>query len=251
MALSRSSRNTCFPARIHWGHEIIELWKSSFTRDRLCSLTKSISNDADFVTSLAYPDQVGITPSPLKWGAADPSERGPVICSRVPSTIKHRNAVGAHSGSYSIYRALSIAMGSLSPSHKPDYNLTEPPVAIPPQPAWSDPKKIVSFDPWGHLVPSVFKKDLDAGLDVHPSIAITKAHIKLSETDESARKGDLVVDGKIVLQSAPLLNADGTTSTNYPGVEINVSKVCTTHRCLIVFILLSMNFIGCCRSRKC
>ena len=59
--------------------------------------------------------------------------------------------------------------------HKPNYALTEPPVEIPPVPAWSDPKKIVSFDPWGHVIQQVYKEELVGGLDVRPSIAITKA----------------------------------------------------------------------------
>ncbi|KAH9057481.1 GTP cyclohydrolase N terminal-domain-containing protein [Lactarius vividus] len=171
-----------------------------------------------------YPDQHGVKPVPLKWGAANPAERGPVIPSRLASSIKQRNAIGAHSGSYSIYRALAVAMGTLIPTHKPDYAQTEPPVAIPPNPAWFDASKIVSFDPWGHLTTQVFRAESAAGLDIRPSIAITKAHIKLSEIDESSRGGAIVVDGKIVLESAPLLNADGTTSTANPGVEINVSK---------------------------
>jgi hypothetical protein len=102
--------------------------------------------------AIADPDRHGIAPHPLRWGAADSTERGPVICSRLPSSIKYRNAIGAHSGSYSIYRALSIAMGTLSLTQKPDYSLTLPPIDIPPNPNWADPGKIVSFDPWGHLV---------------------------------------------------------------------------------------------------
>ncbi|CDO76240.1 hypothetical protein BN946_scf184900.g4 [Trametes cinnabarina] len=172
-----------------------------------------------------YPDQHGIKPYPLQWGAVDAATRGPVICSRLPSSIKQRNAIGAHSGSYSIYRALAIAMGTLNPAHKPDYSKTEPAVPIPPQPSWSDPTKIVSFDPWGHLVPQVFKHELDdLGLDVRPSIAVTKAHMKLTEIDEAVRKGSLTIDGKILLESRPLINADGTESTEDPGVEISISK---------------------------
>ena len=87
--------------------------------------------------------------------------------------IKMRNAIGAHSGSYSIYRALAIALGTLSATHKPSYAHTEPPVNIPPQPAWFDQKKIVSFDPWGHLVPQVWADEIEKGLDVRPSIAVT------------------------------------------------------------------------------
>lgn len=147
-------------------------------------------------------------------------------------------------------------MGALSPTHKPDYSLTEPPVDIPPQPSWFDPRKIVSFDPWGHLVPQVFKHEIEQlGLDVRPSIAVTRAHMKLSEIDDASRKGDVVVDGKVVLQSRPLVNADGSISDAYPGVEINVSKAAVDpvwylpgmKRTLHKFILLT--FL-CRRSRK-
>ena len=104
-------------------------------------------------------------------------------------------------------------MGALSPSHKPDYSQTEPPVSIPPNPAWFDSTKIVSFDPWGHLVPTIFRKEIEEdGLDVRPSIAVTKAHLKMSELDDAERKGDLTVDGQVVLKSG------------ISGVEVNVSK---------------------------
>lgn len=116
-------------------------------------------------------------------------------------------------------------MGTLSPTHKPDYSQTEPPVSIPPQLAWADPGKIVSFDPWGHFVPTVFRKAVEEeDLDIRPSIAVTKAHLKMSELDEAARNGGLVVDGKIVLKSPPATNADGSVSEAYSGVEVNVSK---------------------------
>ena len=49
-----------------------------------------------------YPGQVGIHPIPMNWGSADPLERGPIVASRHPSTIKKRNATGAHGGSYSV-----------------------------------------------------------------------------------------------------------------------------------------------------
>ncbi|KAG5643735.1 Uracil-regulated protein 1 [Asterophora parasitica] len=181
--------------------------------------------DAMQVSQQTMQAKHGITPHPLNWGAADGASRGPVICSRLPSSIKHRNAIGAHSGSYSIYRALSIAMGALSPTHKPDYSQTEPPVSIPFQPSWADPTKIVSFDPYGHLAQTLFRKEIDEQeLDIRPSIAVTKAHLKMSELDESARKGDLVVDGKVVTKSPPARNADGSLSQADSGVEVFVSK---------------------------
>jgi GTP cyclohydrolase N terminal len=71
----------------------------------------------------------------------------------------------------------------------------------------------------------VFRKVLEEeGLDVRPSIAVTKAHMKMSELDEAARRGEILVDGKIVLKSGPANNADGTVSESYSGVEVNVSK---------------------------
>ncbi|KAG1772202.1 GTP cyclohydrolase N terminal-domain-containing protein [Suillus placidus] len=152
-----------------------------------------------------------------RWGAPDPSIGGPVICSRLPSSVKQRNALGSH------YRALAIAMGtpSLNPT-EPDYSMTEPPMLIPPQPAWSDPHKIVSFHPWGHLVPQIFRKEVDElGLN---SLRRRTSMIKLSEIDETARKGELEVDGKIVLAMRPLRNVDGTESDTYSGVEITTSK---------------------------
>jgi hypothetical protein len=83
----------------------------------------------------------------------------------------------------------------------------------------------VSFDPYGHLVPSVFRKEIEEkGLDIRPSIAVTRAHMKMSEIDEAARRGEIEVDGKIVLKSRPLDNVDGSLSEAYSGVEINISK---------------------------
>ncbi|KAJ3810211.1 GTP cyclohydrolase N terminal-domain-containing protein [Lentinula aff. lateritia] len=178
-----------------------------------------------------YPSQHSITPYPLTWGAPTPLLRGPIICSRLPASLPFRNALGAHSGSYSIYRALSIALGTLDPAYKPDYTMTEPPVEIRENAAWRDARKIVSMDPWGHLVPSVFEREGreggkgGEGLDIRPSISVTKAHIKLKEIDEAVRRGEIVVDGKIVMGSEPLTREDGSAVQGIDaGVEVNVSK---------------------------
>lgn len=104
-----------------------------------------------------YPNQIGIKPLPMEWGAADPLKRGPVTVSRAPSTIRRRNAIGAHGGSYSVYYALALASKELDPDHKPDFTNTEPAAEVGPFPQWGDKKKIVSMDPWGHLVPWTFK----------------------------------------------------------------------------------------------
>lgn len=138
-----------------------------------------------------------------------------------PCSIKIRNAIGAYGGSYSIYRALATAIGQLDPSHRPDFTNTQPPFDIPPNPSWFDPTKIVALDPWGHLAPTVFKQECDAGVDVRPTIAATLAHIKMPELDVLAASGRLPVDGKIVVPSNRL---PGAPLDSEPGVEINVSK---------------------------
>ena len=47
---------------------------------------------------------------PIQWAAATATERGPVVGTTTKRS--HRNVIGTHSGSYSIYRALAVASGS-------------------------------------------------------------------------------------------------------------------------------------------
>lgn len=112
-----------------------------------------------------YPGQVGVNPIPLNWGHKDPKVRGPILASRNPQSLVMRNTIGAHGGSYCVYRALAVAigkhtkcillyhnmlLGELNPLHKPDFHNTLPSVQIGPYPQWGDPEKIVSMDPWGN-----------------------------------------------------------------------------------------------------
>lgn len=149
-----------------------------------------------------YPKQIGINPIPLNWGAPGP-ERGPVVVSRSSSTIRKRNAIGAHGGSYSIYFALALASKQLNANHRPDFTNTEPAANIGPFPQWSDKKKIVAMDPWGHLAPWLYGETMQKeNVDIRPTIAITKAHMKLPELEESVRSGRLIPDGKVCINSA-------------------------------------------------
>lgn len=151
----------------------------------------------------SYPGQAGVDPLPMEWGAKNPEERGPVVVSRHPSTIRRRNAIGAHGGSYSIYFALALASKQLETDHKPDFTNTEPAASIGPFPTWYDPKKIVAMDPWGHLAPWLYKDIIkNEDVDIRPTIAITKAHMRLPELEDSVRKGRLVPDGKICLNES-------------------------------------------------
>ncbi|KAI9661659.1 MAG: putative GTP cyclohydrolase [Bathelium mastoideum] len=148
----------------------------------------------------SYPGQSGVDPLPMNWGNKDPNLRGPVVVSRNHSTIRKRNAIGAHGGSYSIYYALAVASKNLTLDHKPDFTNTEPAAKIGPFPQWHDPKKIVAMDPLGHLAPWLFKDIINRDdVEIRPTIAVTKAHMKIPELENSVAAGRLKPDGKICL----------------------------------------------------
>ncbi|PLN80041.1 uracil-regulated protein 1 [Aspergillus taichungensis] len=149
-----------------------------------------------------YPGQSVVDPVPLTWGAADPQERGPVLVSRATKSITRRNAIGAHGGSYSVYNALAIASGDLPLNFTPSFENTQPVFDFPAQPAWGDPTKIVAMDPFGHDTVRLFKNHLSNGLDIRPTIAVTRATMRLAEVSESISSGRLPVDGDIVVNKA-------------------------------------------------
>ncbi|MFL6797809.1 MAG: GTP cyclohydrolase II [Xanthobacteraceae bacterium] len=132
----------------------------------------------------------------IEWGAATATERGPVIATLRNAT--HRNAVGSHAGGYSVYRALAITARTLAPDHVADLTDTAPVERIGPHPQWRDPAKIVSLDPWGHLVGEAFRDYLERGYDVRPSIAITRAHIDMPEIRAAIAARRIRADGDIV-----------------------------------------------------
>ncbi|RMZ84538.1 hypothetical protein DV737_g1184, partial [Chaetothyriales sp. CBS 132003] len=164
------------------------------------SLLSQKYNDRVILTT--YPGQSVANPIPLQWGAADPQERGPVIVSRGRETFKRRNAIGAHGGSYSFYKALAVASGDLARDFRPDLTNTQPTFDFPPQPAWGNSTQIVSMDPYGHDIVKYFGHHLEAGLDVRPSIAITRATMRVAEITDALREKRLEVDGKIVLNDS-------------------------------------------------
>jgi len=136
---------------------------------------------------------------PVHWGAASAELRGPVVAS--PADPRHRNAIGSYSGSYAIYRALAVATRALAPGHRPDFTDTSPAALVGPWPQWADPQKIVSLDPYGHLVGEVFAEQIRAGIDARPTIAVTTARIDLPEIRQRIASGDIVPDGRVVLDS--------------------------------------------------
>ena len=131
---------------------------------------------------------------PIKWGAATARERGPVI--GTITAARDRNAIGAHGGSYALYRALAVSSGALNPIARPDLANTTPVVDIGPFPQWSDPARIVSLDPWGHRVAQDFAREIADGIDIRPTIAITKARLTIPEF--ASGNWGVKTDGEIV-----------------------------------------------------
>jgi GTP cyclohydrolase II len=144
----------------------------------------------------SHPGGHGPKPIPIRWGAADAAERGPIIAT-VTNTAQ-RNAIGTHSGSYSVYRAVAVAAGALDPLKRADLTDTAPAEVVGPHPQWFDAQRIVSLDPFGAVVSDAFKSYFDQGYDLRPSIAITKAHIRLPELEDAIDAGRLTVDGTIL-----------------------------------------------------
>ncbi|MGQ3058550.1 MAG: GTP cyclohydrolase II [Nevskia sp.] len=133
----------------------------------------------------------------IRWGEADPQQRGPLVGStRNPL---QRNVIGAHSGSYGVYRALAVAAQALPRGHRADLTDTLPTAPIGPYPAWSGSGHIVSLDPFGALVAELFRPQIEQGYDLRPTIAVTRAHVHLPEVREAIDAGRLKPDGRLLL----------------------------------------------------
>ncbi|HEY0053570.1 MAG TPA: GTP cyclohydrolase II [Caulobacteraceae bacterium] len=154
------------------------------------------SNRTSHIRLTSHPGGRTASRFPLAWGAATPRERGPVVAT--VNSGPDRNAIGAHGGAYSLYRALAISSGAMSGQTRPDLTDTSPVVPVGPFPQWGDPKKIVSLDPWGHMVADAFGPEIRDGLDVRPTIAITKARLTLPEISMAIDAGRLKIDGTVV-----------------------------------------------------
>jgi len=148
----------------------------------------------------SHPGQGTASAPALLWGAPDPQVRGPVVGST--GNRSQRNVIGTHSGSYGVYRALAVAAGNLQRSHRADLTNTSPTDPIGPYPQWGEPGKMVSIDPWGASVQTVFADHLERGYDIRPTIAVTKAHIHLPEIKQALAFGRLQVDGKHLLEDS-------------------------------------------------
>ena len=153
-------------------------------------------NRTSHIRLTSHPGSGTASRFPIHWDAPTAKERGPVIAT--VNAGPDRNAIGAHGGAYSIYRALAISSGALDPVVRPELIDTHPVVQVGPHPQWSEAGKIVSLDPWGHRVAEDFGREIAEGVDIRPTIAITKARLTLPEINEAITKGRLKRDDDLV-----------------------------------------------------
>jgi len=165
---------------------------------------------ASHIRLTSHPVEGAYGALPIRWGAATPHERGPVV--GTTANRSQRNVIGTHSGSYGVYRALAVAAGALLRGHKPDLTNTMPTDPVGPFPQWADPRKIVSMDPYGAVVAEAFAAEIAQGYDVRPTIAVTKAQIDMPEVHQAMAAGRLVADGRV-------LHANGSAVVTKIAIE--------------------------------
>lgn len=154
------------------------------------------SNRTEHIRLTSHPEPGVKLPFPIHWGAATARERGPII--GTVSQPQDRNVIGSHGGSYAVYRALAVSSGALDPIRRPDLTNTYPAATIGPFQQWTEPQRIVSLDPWGHLVAEDFKAEIAEGIDIRPTIAITRARLDLHEMQDALAAGRLANDGDVL-----------------------------------------------------
>jgi GTP cyclohydrolase II len=162
----------------------------------------NLSNRTEHIRLTSHPEPGAKLRFPISWGAPTARERGPII-----GTVSHpqdRNVIGSHGGSYSVYRALAVSSGALDPIRRPDLTNTYPVANIGPFEQWTEPKRIVSLDPWGHLVAENFKTEIAEGIDIRPTIAITRARLDLPEMQAALKAKRLKNDGDVVHENGSI-----------------------------------------------
>jgi GTP cyclohydrolase II len=97
-----------------------------------------------------------------------------------------------------------VASGSLNALHRPDLSNTAPAERIGPHPQWEGSARIVSLDPYGHLVGEAFATQLADGFDIRPTIAVTKARLTVPELKHAIRLDQLAPDDRVVTASGEL-----------------------------------------------
>lgn len=148
----------------------------------------------------SHREQMPKLPVPIHWGDINPQRRGPVIGTFADKSA--RNVIGAHSGSYSVYRALSVASQHYLQSHRHDLSYTQYAHTLGPYPSWGKVDKIVSLDPWGTLANEYFGEQILKTYDIYPTIAITEGKLIIPELTQAVIEKRLEIDGRILLSDS-------------------------------------------------
>src|SRR5215467_6562413 len=188
------------------------------------------SNRIDHIRLTSHPDPNAKVRFPIHWGASSAHERGPII--GTVSRPQDRNVIGSHGGSYAVYRALAVSAGALDPIRRPDLTNTFPAATIGPFPQWTDPKRIVSLDPWGHLVAENFRAEIAEGSDIRPSIAITRARLDLPEIQTALAAKRLVQDGDVVHENGSVSVVKIAPDPDHRHAPVLVHNVAILHQAL-------------------
>ncbi len=160
-------------------------------------------NRSTHIRLTSHPEpNTGVVRHPVRWSAGTVAERGPLIGST--TNPADRNVIGTHGGAYSVYRALAISARALNPLQRPDLHNTHPTAEIGPHPQWTTPGKIVSLDPWGHRAAQDFSRLIAEGVDIRPSIAITKARLNMPEILAAMAGHRLAADEGILHRSGDI-----------------------------------------------
>jgi GTP cyclohydrolase II len=159
-------------------------------------------NRTDHIRLTSHPAPGEKPRFPIAWGAPTARDRGPVI--GTVSRPLDRNVIGTHGGSYALYRALAVSSGALSPIQRADLTNTGPAVGVGPFEQWRGAHKIVSLDPWGHMVMEAFSEQITEGIDIRPSIAVTRARLDLPEIEQAIAAARLANDGVVVQPNGSL-----------------------------------------------
>ena len=137
----------------------------------------------------------------ITWGAKSVQERGPIIGTL--ADVSKKNVAGTHGGPAAAFTALAIAHGRIQTNFRPDFtNTILPELMVYPNNNWKDPSKIVTMDPWGAMAAVNFSGLIKEGIDIRPTIAITRGAIHMPELDDAVKQGRLNVDGKILTRDA-------------------------------------------------
>ena len=142
------------------------------------------------------------TNHPITWGEMDPKKRGPVIGTTQADQWEHRNVIGTHRGAYAgVFKGIAVAQERLDANHQADLEHTHPMVPIGPHPSWA---RVAFLDPHGANAATDHADLREQGIDVEPSIAITRAVLNMPNMQEAVKAGRLTPDGKILKKDGSL-----------------------------------------------